>query len=164
MYSDAEGFPPKKLIRNQYGFDEKLFYPGHQSAGSGRGLAMLFVGGCAPRKGLHYALEAWLKSPASRTGTFLIAGEFIPGYAEKLSAQLAHPSVKVLGHRSDVPELMRQSDLLTLPSGRQGVGRLQPGSEPASPSSSDRKHLLPTAVRRQIELHGIHRFAVQGRQ
>jgi glycosyltransferase involved in cell wall biosynthesis len=65
-------------------------------------------------------LEAWLKSTAHEKGTFLIAGEFIPGYAEKLSVQLMHPSVKRLGHRSDVPELMRQSDLFILPSIEEG--------------------------------------------
>ena len=114
------GFPAEKLARHQYGFDEKTFFPGNQNADSDRGLTMIFVGGCAPRKGLHYALEAWLNSGASGRGTFLIAGEFIPGYAEKLSAQLAHPSVKRLGHRSDVADLMRQSDLFVLPSIEEG--------------------------------------------
>ena len=33
---------------------------------------------------------------------------------------LDHPSVKVLGHRSDVAELMRQSDVLVLPSIEEG--------------------------------------------
>jgi glycosyltransferase involved in cell wall biosynthesis len=83
---------------------------------------MLFVGVCAVRKGLHYALEAWLKSPASEKGTFLIAGEFLAAYREKLEPMLSHPSVQVLGHRNDVPELMRKSDLLILPSIEEGFG------------------------------------------
>ena len=83
---------------------------------------MLFVGVCAVRKGVHFALEAWLRSPASREGTFLIAGEFLPAYQEKLADMLAHPSVKVLGHRNDVPELMRKSDILVLPSIEEGFG------------------------------------------
>ena len=49
---------------------------------------MLFVGVCAVRKGVHFALEAWLKSPASKDGTFLIAGEFLPDYQEKLAPML----------------------------------------------------------------------------
>lgn len=114
-----KGFPKEKLARHQYGFDDRIFFPGNQDA-MGRGLTMIFVGGCAPRKGLHYALEAWLGSGAQENGTFLIAGEFIPGYAEKLSTQLAHPSVKRLGHRSDVAELMRQSNVLVLPSIEEG--------------------------------------------
>jgi hypothetical protein len=32
---------------------------------------------CAVRKGVHYALEAWLQSPACQDGTFLIAGKFL---------------------------------------------------------------------------------------
>jgi glycosyltransferase involved in cell wall biosynthesis len=81
---------------------------------------MISVGVCAVRKGLHFALEAWLKSPASRDGTFLIAGEFILAYEKKLAPMLAHPSVKVLGHRTDVPELMRRSDILVLSSIEEG--------------------------------------------
>jgi len=71
---------------------------------------------------VHYALEAWLKSSASKDGTFLIAGEFLPAYREKLAPMLAHPSVRVLGHRNDVPELMRKSDILVLPSIEEGFG------------------------------------------
>lgn len=115
-----QGFKAEKLTRDQYGYDESVYSPGERKRDSQDGLTMLFVGGCAPRKGLHYALEAWLRSPASRKGKFMIAGAFVPGYAEKLSSMLSHPSVQVLGHRSDVPELMRKSDLLILPSIEEG--------------------------------------------
>jgi glycosyltransferase involved in cell wall biosynthesis len=33
---------------------------------------------------------------------------------------LSHPSVQVLGHRKDIPELMQQSDVLVLPSIEEG--------------------------------------------
>jgi glycosyltransferase involved in cell wall biosynthesis len=115
-----QGFPADKLARHQYGYDETVFFPNSKPADSKRGLTMLFAGGCAPRKGLHYALEAWLKSPAHRDGQFLVAGEFIPGYGEKLSSMLSHSSVHVLGHRQDVPELMRNSDILVLPTIEEG--------------------------------------------
>jgi glycosyltransferase involved in cell wall biosynthesis len=114
------GFPPQKLARHQYGYDDGLYFPDRSPRDPGSGLTMLFVGGCAPRKGLHYALEAWLRSPAHVDGKFLIAGAFIPGYAEKLSSMLSHPSIQVLGHRTDVPELMRSSDLLVLPTIEEG--------------------------------------------
>jgi glycosyltransferase involved in cell wall biosynthesis len=114
------GYPPEKLARHQYGFDERTFYPPKGSQENSGRFTMLFVGGCAPRKGLHYALEAWCKSPACRDGTFLIVGEFIPGYAEKLSSLLSHPSVQVLGFRRDVAELMRRSDVFVLPSIEEG--------------------------------------------
>jgi len=115
-----QGFSRERLTRDQYGYDESVYHSGQQVRDDRRGLTMLFVGGCAPRKGLHYALQAWLRSPASRNGKFIVAGAFVPGYAEKLSSMLAHPSVEVLGHRSDVPELMRRSDLLVLPSVEEG--------------------------------------------
>jgi glycosyltransferase involved in cell wall biosynthesis len=117
-----EGFQREKLVRHIYGYDEKRFFPDPRSRDDRRGLTMISVGVCAVRKGLHFALEAWLNSPASKDGTFLIAGEFLPAYQEKLASMLAHPSVKVLGHRDDVPELMRQSDLQVLPSIEEGFG------------------------------------------
>jgi len=118
-FSDL-GFPPERLARHQYGFDAQRYTPSPTWQASGQGLRMLFVGGCAPRKGLHFALEAWLGSSASQHGRFRIAGGFVPQYAERLAGMLAHPSVDVLGHRTDVDELMRQSDLLVLPSIEEG--------------------------------------------
>ena len=114
------GYRPVKLVRHQYGFDERVFHPGSELRDAKPGLTMLFVGVCAVRKGVHFALEAWLKSPASQNGTFLIAGEFLPDYAQKLKHMLHHPSVRVLVHRTDVPELMRKSDILVLPSIEEG--------------------------------------------
>ena len=117
-----KGYAKEKLARHIYGVDEKVYHPGGEPRDPGRGLTMLFVGVCAVRKGVHFALEAWLQSPASKDGTFLIAGEFLPAYAEKLAPMLNHPSVRVLGHRTDVPDLMRKSDILILPSIEEGFG------------------------------------------
>jgi glycosyltransferase involved in cell wall biosynthesis len=117
-----KGYAREQLVRHIYGYDEKVYYPSNEPRDSNRGLTMLFVGVCAVRKGVHYALEAWLRSSASKDGTFLIAGEFLPAYQEKLASMLAHPSVKVLGHRKDVPELVRKSDILVLPSIEEGFG------------------------------------------
>jgi glycosyltransferase involved in cell wall biosynthesis len=118
------GFSPSQLIRHIYGYDEQVYHPEKEVSQSDphRGLTVLFVGVCAVRKGLHFALDAWLRSPAHRNGTFLIAGEFLPAYKEKLATQLSHPSVHVLGHRNDVPDLMRKSDILVLPSIEEGFG------------------------------------------
>lgn len=118
-----QGLDAGKLLRHRYGYDEASYHPGdRQTPLSDAGLNALFVGVCAVRKGLHFALEAWLDSPASRTGTFRIAGDFLPQYREKLAPLLAHPSVHVLGHREDIPDLMRQSDILLLPSIEEGFG------------------------------------------
>lgn len=114
------GFAKERLARHIYGYDQNVYYPSSEVRDPQRQLTMLFVGVCAVRKGVHYALEAWLKSPACKGGTFLIAGEFLPAYREKLAPMLSHPSVKVLGHRHDVPELMRKSDVLVLPTIEEG--------------------------------------------
>ena len=116
------GFAKEQLARHIYGYDEKVYFPDNERRDPKRGLTMLFVGVCAVRKGVHYALEAWLRSPASKDGTFLIAGEFLPAYREKLQGLLEHPSVRVLGHRNDIPELMRKSDIMVLPSIEEGFG------------------------------------------
>lgn len=120
----AQGYSPDKLLKYFRGVDDKLFYTNDNIKEKKTGFTMLFVGACAVRKGVHFALEAWLNSPASSNGTFMIAGEFLPTYADKLSEMLSHPSVKVLGHRKDVPELMRQSDILVLPSIEEGFGKV----------------------------------------
>jgi glycosyltransferase involved in cell wall biosynthesis len=114
-----QGFSPARLARHIYGYDPERYFPEEDPAAKD-GLTVLFVGVCAVRKGLHFALDAWLRSPAHRNGTFLIAGEFLPAYRERLASQLSHPSVRVLGHRTDIPDLMRKSDIMVLPSIEEG--------------------------------------------
>ena len=114
-----EGFPRDKLARHGYGYDEHRFRPA-PARRRRAGLTLLFVGVCAVRKGVHFALEAWLRSSASRDGRFLIAGDFLPAYAERLAGMLSHPSVHVLGHRHDVPDLLRSADAFVLPSLEEG--------------------------------------------
>lgn len=118
------GFPREKMVRYINGVDDKTFHPRNDPPEPGHKFTMIFVGVCAVRKGVHFALEAWLNSPASKDGQFLIVGDFLSAYAEKLSAMLSHPSVKVLGHVMDVPDLMRKSDILVLPSIEEGFGRV----------------------------------------
>lgn len=118
-FSDR-GFPKEKLLRNQYGFDDTLFFPGPTPQTQIDPFTLLFVGGCAPRKGVHYALEAWSRLPVGHNARFLIAGEFIPGYAERLGSLLQLPGVEVLGHRRDIADLMRRSHVFTLPSLEEG--------------------------------------------
>jgi len=117
-----QGAPEEKLLRHIYGFDPAIFFPARGERQTRTGLTVLFVGVAAVRKGLHFALEAWLRSPASQDGRFLIAGEFLPSYRDYLAPMLAHPSVEALGHRNDVPELMRSSDVMVLPSIEEGFG------------------------------------------
>ena len=118
-FSDR-GFSPHRLLRHHYGYDNHRFQPGTQNATGGQGLVMIYVGVCEPRKGLHYALRAWVDSGAHEQGRLLVCGSFVPGYAERLGSLLDHPSVQILGHREDVAELMRKSDLFVLSSVEEG--------------------------------------------
>jgi len=113
------GFSPDKIIRHTYGYDEQRFFPDPQPR---KKFTVLFAGIASVRKGLHLALEAWKKSTAIHDGVFRIAGTIAPDYARHLQDILNHPSVEAMGHRHDVPELMRQADILVLPSLEEGFG------------------------------------------
>lgn len=114
------GFAPAKLGLHQFGFDGSRFPAPDGERPAGEGLRAVFVGSCEPRKGLHYALEAWVASGAAERGTFTICGDFYPGYRALLARWLDHPSVEVLGFVSDVAALMRGSDVLVLPTIEEG--------------------------------------------
>ena len=75
-------------------------------------------------KGLHFALEAWLTSEASKKGRFYICGKFVPEYRKLLNERLCNPSIKYLGFVPNVAEIMRRSDVLVLPSLAEGLGRV----------------------------------------
>ena len=114
------GFPAEKLGLHQFGFDRSRFPAPEGVRPHADGLRAVFVGSCEPRKGLHYALEAWVASGAAGRGTFTICGDFYPGYRPLLEQWLRHPSVDVRGYVSDVAELMRGSDVLLLPTIEEG--------------------------------------------
>lgn len=113
-------FSGKKVLRHQYGFDEKEYHPATALREAGKQFTALFVGVDAVRKGLHLAMEAWLASPASRDGVFLIAGALTDEFKNQFAANLAHPSIVQLGHRHDVPQLMRNADILLIPTIEEG--------------------------------------------
>jgi glycosyltransferase involved in cell wall biosynthesis len=114
------GFPAAKLLRHQYGFDESEYFPAAALREPGKRFTALFVGVDAVRKGLHLATEAWLSSPASKDGTFFIAGELTQEYKNRFATDLSHPSIVQLGHRHDVAQLMQSADILLMPSIEEG--------------------------------------------
>lgn len=113
------GFPESKIALTQYGYDPASFSAG-PPRNADEGLAVGFFGSCEPRKGLHFALEAWSRSRAKEKGKFRIYGTFVPGYADLLREYLSHPSVEVVGFTAAVPEAMRACDVLVLPSIEEG--------------------------------------------
>ena len=114
------GFSENKLLRHGYGFDEGTYFPDAITRKRDKQFVALFVGVDAVRKGLHLAMQAWLASTASKEGKFLIAGELSSEFKNKFAVEFSHPSIIALGHRGDVPELMRHADLLVLPSLEEG--------------------------------------------
>jgi D-inositol-3-phosphate glycosyltransferase len=115
------GFSTEQLGMHGYGFDPGRFpKPEDVTSTEGEGLRAVFVGRCEPRKGLHYALDAWLESGAAERGTFTICGNFYPGYREVLEPKLRHPSVRVQGWVDDPGKLMRESEIFLFPSVEEG--------------------------------------------
>jgi glycosyltransferase involved in cell wall biosynthesis len=115
------GHRPEQLIRHRYGFDPVVFGAESEVERHDRdGLTALFVGRGEPNKGLHHALRAWIDSGAAGRGRFLIAGDVLPPYRAKLAPLLEHPSVEELGFVDDVGAVMRDADVLVLPSVTEG--------------------------------------------
>ena len=114
------GFDESKIFRHRYGYDDSRFRPGNQDSTRRKGLKAIYAGGCAPRKGVHHVIRSWVESGAAREGELLLCGDFPPGFLNALGDMIHHPSIKLLGHRSDMPELMRECDLFMLPSVEEG--------------------------------------------
>jgi glycosyltransferase involved in cell wall biosynthesis len=115
------GFAEERLIRHQYGYRPgPRRVPPRSSEPVIDGLRAVYVGLGEPRKGLHYALDAWLASEASRTGTLTVVGRMLPAYARVLEDRLSHPSVRVIGFSSDVENALAASDVLVLPTIEEG--------------------------------------------
>lgn len=116
----AAGVSRDRLFRHRYGYDPVLFNTIDRKAPGGS-FTVLFVGRVEPRKGLHYALRAWLDSGAPELGgRFLIAGTVDSSYGTTLEQLLAHPSVESCGYVADPAALMRKSDVLILPTAEEG--------------------------------------------
>jgi glycosyltransferase involved in cell wall biosynthesis len=115
------GHSPEQLVRHRYGFDPDVFGGvGPAAKTNGDGLRAVFVGRGEPNKGLHHALRAWVASGAGEHGNLIVCGEVLPSYRERIAPLLAHPSVRELGFVADVGTVMRDSDVLILPTVTEG--------------------------------------------
>ncbi|MGB4779623.1 glycosyltransferase family 4 protein [Microbacterium sp.] len=110
------GFDPNRLLRHQYGCSVKVVRPPRGD----RPFTAVFLGRGDPRKGLHYALRAWVASSASRHGRFLVYGHIEHEYGRYLAPLLDDPSVEVCGVTSDPMTVLANSDVLLLPSVEEG--------------------------------------------
>lgn len=100
---EVEGIPDVEVIPN--GVDLTRFGP-HPG---GPGTRVLAIGRRVPQKGFDVLVDAL---PAGFTLRVAGEGPF----------QRAHPRVEWLGRREDVPELLRTSDILAVPSRWEGFG------------------------------------------
>ena len=120
------GFEENQLLQGRRGYDADIFSLGKRSNKNNNThpFTMVYAGEGNPLKGLHFALQAWLGSKASKDGRFYICGGLLPGYRDLLNPLLAHRSVEYLGFQRDVAKIMRQCDALVLPSLSEGYGRV----------------------------------------
>jgi glycosyltransferase involved in cell wall biosynthesis len=112
------GIAAERLIRHRYGYDPGRFPVGGPRAE--RPFTAVFVGRVEPRKGLHHALRAWREARLGDRGRFLICGGIDAGYDAVLAPLLDDPSVQHLGHHPDPGSVMREADVLVLPSVEEG--------------------------------------------
>ncbi len=118
-YMERESGPPP-ILRHRYGFDPKRFELPAQERSDGP-FRLLFVGSCDPRKGVHYALEAWKASGLGERGaTFVIAGRWESAYRKLLAPMLSLPGVELCEFTDDPGALMRSADAFVLPSIEEG--------------------------------------------
>jgi glycosyltransferase involved in cell wall biosynthesis len=117
-FRDA-GFADDRILRHQYGFRPGTRVARARTAAPAP-LRAVYVGLGEPRKGLHYALDAWLRSEASKDGTLTVVGRMLPAYEALLADRLAHPSVRVVGFTHQVEAALAASDVLLLPTIEEG--------------------------------------------
>lgn len=108
----SRGFPDERLLGHQYGCTVDRPIVRHDAD---REFTAVFLGRCEPRKGLHYALQAWKRSAVSQHGRFLIYGRFAPDYEEYLGDLPSLPGVEVKGFTDDPIDVLLRSDVLLLP-------------------------------------------------
>ena len=115
----ACGFAPERLLRHRYGYRPSVA-PRGAARPTADPFTAVFLGRGEPRKGLHYALQAWVGSTASQRGRFLIFGEMRDDYRRVLAPLLAHPSVEERGFTRDPDLVLAWADVLLLPSIEEG--------------------------------------------
>lgn len=111
------GVPEARLGRHQYGYDPDTFWSADRDGGP---FSAVIVGRGEPRKGLHYALQAWRDSGAGEHGSLTLYGEIGGSYRTFLKPLLAAPGVRVSGFATDVASVMRSADALILASVEEG--------------------------------------------
>ncbi len=109
------GFPARKLVRLPFGADLARY---QVRARPPERFRAVFVGQLGVRKGILTLLEAWRQ--ARIDGELWLIGGEEPVIADRLRPWRNDATVKFLGFRSDVPELLRASSAFVFPSVEEG--------------------------------------------
>ena len=115
------GFPFKKIFINPLGVDASRYTP-RSATPAEHPLRFVFVGQLSIQKGLPDLLAAWHKiQPCNAELT--LAG-IIPPDEESVIRPLLNQTHRIQwkGHCTDVPALLRECDVLILPSAQDGFG------------------------------------------
>lgn len=113
------GFAPDRMARHAYGYDPARFFPAADpDRPASRPFTAVFAGRGEPNKGLHHALRAWRASQVD--GRFLVCGTIMPAYRARIASLLALPGVAETGFVDDLGRLLREADVLVLPSVTEG--------------------------------------------
>lgn len=118
----ARGIDPARVVEHRYGCDLSVFRPGESWAPPPAGaLRVAYVGRIEPTKGVHVALEAWVRSGlGGRGGRFLLVGEALAGMERILGSYRRAPGVEVRPNTADVAAVLRDVDALVLASVTEG--------------------------------------------
>jgi len=103
---------PTKSLCEELGFNEKTKF-------------VTFIGQLEKRKGIKYLLEAWKSIHSKHEDSVLLfvgKGPMKEYIEEFISSNNLESQIKLLGFRNDIPSILQQSYLLTLPSLYEGFG------------------------------------------
>jgi alpha-maltose-1-phosphate synthase len=109
----CQGVPEEKIIINPYGVDLELFCPPPKPR-SRQPLRFLFLGSVSARKGIPLLIETWRILEPKNSELWLLG----PVSSKERALIPDLPGLKVLGKCpfEDLPDLLRQCDVLVFPS------------------------------------------------
>jgi D-inositol-3-phosphate glycosyltransferase len=113
------GVAADRVALHRFGCDLRRFTPGPAPSPE-RPLTVLFAGRGEPAKGLHVALRAWANSGLGSRARLVVCGDVEPRFRTYLGELLQQPGIEERGFVPDLSTLMRESDVLLLPSLNEG--------------------------------------------
>ena len=114
------GVAAERLVSHRFGCDLGRFYPDAGERGGDRELTILYAARGEPAKGLHIGLRAWAASGAAASARLVLCGRIDDEFRKRFGDLLAQPGVHERGFMADLAPLMREADILLLPSLNEG--------------------------------------------